>query len=91
MNSNESKNHSFNSLNVPESVILFLEVKKDPIQVLMDFLTERGIRPVDLFRQLKQDDQKMVTKEAFLVGLQVNYLYLIVSNSEKKKTVISYN
>lgn len=46
----------------------------DPLKLLVQFLTDKNIRPVDLFRTFDKDKQFRVTREQFIQGLKVRSL-----------------
>ena len=46
----------------------------DPLKLLIQFLTDKNIRPVDLFRLFDKDKQYRVTREQFVSGLKVRKL-----------------
>lgn len=52
---------------VPDSV------PQDPVSVLRRYLSERGIRVIDLFRMLDTRDRQVVSKDNFIRGLKVIY------------------
>jgi len=48
-----------------------LVLRCDPLKLLIQFLTDKNIRPVDLFRSFDKDKQYRVTREQFVSGLKV--------------------
>lgn len=56
-------------------VLLSLAIRGDPLQLLINFLNDRGIRLVDLFRTFDKDKEGQVSKDHFISGLKV-YVYL---------------
>lgn len=45
----------------------------DPLKLLIQFLSDKGIRPVDLFRTFDKDNQHKVSREQFIQGLKVGW------------------
>ena len=43
----------------------------DPVKLLIQFLNDKGIRPVDLFRTFDKDEQHRVSRQQFIMGLKV--------------------
>lgn len=43
----------------------------DPLKLLIQFLSDKDIRPVDLFRTFDKDNQHRVSREQFVQGLKV--------------------
>lgn len=50
---------------------VFPVLRWDPLKLLVQFLTDKNIRPVDLFRTFDKDKQFRVTREQFIQGLKV--------------------
>jgi len=58
--------------NLPITAVLVTAVLRcDPLKLLIQFLTDKNIRPVDLFRLFDKDKQYRVTREQFVSGLKV--------------------
>ena len=51
--------------------LLSTVLRCDPLKLLIQFLTDKNIRPVDLFRLFDKDKQYRVTREQFVSGLKV--------------------
>ena len=54
--------------------IFFLVLRCDPLKLLIQFLGDKGIRPVDLFRSFDRDNQHRVSRDQFVIGLKVRSL-----------------
>ena len=52
--------------------MLLTVLRCDPLKLLIQFLTDKNIRPVDLFRLFDKDKQYRVTREQFVSGLKVS-------------------
>ena len=53
----------------------------DPLTRLMNFLNDRNIRPVELFRSLEKNKDNTVSREQFISGLKkalVDFLYCLL-------------
>ena len=63
---------------LPITALLLLTVLRcDPLKLLIQFLTDKNIRPVDLFRLFDKDKQYRVSREQFVSGLKVVYCYYL--------------
>lgn len=51
----------------------FLVLRCDPLKLLIQYLSDKGIRPVDLFRTFDKDNQHRVSREQFIQGLKVKF------------------
>ena len=49
----------------------------DPLKLLIQFMTDKNIRPVDLFRSFDKDKQYRVTREQFVSGLKARVVSLL--------------
>ncbi|KAK2187839.1 hypothetical protein NP493_153g07026 [Ridgeia piscesae] len=47
-----------------------LVIRWDPLKLLVQFLNDKAIRPVDLFRRLDKDNQQLVSRDHFIQGLK---------------------
>ncbi len=48
-----------------------LAIRSDPMKLMIQYLSDRGIRLMDLFRTFTKDDQNRVSRDQFLQGLKV--------------------
>ncbi|KAK2141148.1 hypothetical protein LSH36_1153g00043 [Paralvinella palmiformis] len=57
-------------LDILEAVDNPIILRCDPLKLLIQFLSDKGIRPVDLFRTFDKDNQHKVSREQFIQGLK---------------------
>ena len=58
-------------------IISILVLRCDPLKLLIQFLGDKGIRPVDLFRSFDRDNQHRVSRDQFVIGLKVKIINII--------------
>ena len=68
-------NRQFSCLRI--TVLLRTVLRCDPLKLLIQFMTDKNIRPVDLFRSFDKDKQYRVTREQFVSGLKVTVSYFV--------------
>ena len=48
---------------------------RDPISILKEHITQHGLRLVDFFKQLDKDGSGSISRDEFVLGLKVRFLY----------------
>lgn len=64
--------------------LIFTAHEDDPLTRLMAFLSDRNVRPVELFRSFEKDKDKYVSKEQFISGLKKAQVCLFIFTQTHK-------